>query len=346
MSWFGQVTAWLQRFFFFAPATGYYGPVVDISKWQGEVDFEMMKAAGVELVILRLSQGQFETDPTFAANYAGARAAGLKVGAYHVVHPEHTVDNQWWRIISSLGGRALDIPLALDCELDGNQNPSTVTSIIVGLVNVIKAEWGQYAPLYTRAIWWNQHTVFHPVFGNCPLWIARYWNGTHPWSDAPETLRPRDWTDFALWQWSADGNGLGQAYGVSSDDIDLNHGNAADVAGLLAKLNGAPVNPPPIDPPPGGNEDKMQTCKCVTLGSYIYERSKPSKAGGYVVGKFYKNATASHFPAQRKVVKADEPNKEIWRLCLFADGTVGWAAEWHPDFKDAAGKQYPAVVDV
>jgi hypothetical protein len=88
-----------------------------------------------------------------------------------------------------------------------------------------------------------------------------------------------------------------------------------------------------------------QPIKCVTLGAYINTRAQPS-ANAVDTGNFNKNEEAVCFPEKTFVKKADLPNKEIWRLVLKADGTVGWAAEWHPTIKNAAGQQYAAIVDL
>ena len=66
----------------------------------------------------------------------------------------------------------------------------------------------------------------------------------------------------------------------------------------------------------------MQKMKCVTLGGFINIRARPT-ANSLDVGNFGKNELAYHFPAKKVVVKADLPNKEIWRAGLFADGTLG-----------------------
>lgn len=328
-----------KRYFFFDAALPYYTPIVDISKWQGDVDFELMKAAGVELVIMRGSIGGNGLDDRFYEYYAGARAAGLLVGVYHVVVPDQAVLDQWYNLLDVLGGRALDIPLILDCEREDGQNPSTIAACIEGLAQKVNALWNEYPVIYTRATWWNAHTIYKPIFKLCALWIARYWSGPHPWNDAPATLKPRDWNDFALWQYSADGNGLGEAYGASSDDIDLNYGGAETLQGTLTKLRGLPFPPPPT------GDDDVKNCKNVALTDWLNIRVKPT-ANSLDVGNFYKNQTCQYFPALTKVVKPDLPNKEIWRLCVQPDGTAGWVAEWHPTIKNAQGQQYQAVIDL
>ena len=57
---------------------------IDVSKWQGQIDFNAVKRSGVDFVIIQAGYGKSVTqkDPYFEQNYARAKAAGLKVGAY------------------------------------------------------------------------------------------------------------------------------------------------------------------------------------------------------------------------------------------------------------------------
>ena len=54
---------------------------IDVSMWQGEIDFEKAKKEGVEFVIIKATESKF-VDPMFERNYNAAKKAGLKVGAY------------------------------------------------------------------------------------------------------------------------------------------------------------------------------------------------------------------------------------------------------------------------
>ena len=60
---------------------------IDVSKWQGSINFKSVKSAGIDFVIIKAggSDAGFYEDPMFKINYAGAKAAGLKVGAYYYV---------------------------------------------------------------------------------------------------------------------------------------------------------------------------------------------------------------------------------------------------------------------
>ena len=57
---------------------------IDISEFQGEIDFEEVRRSGIEAVYIRVGAGEY-TDEYFAENYERAKAAGLKIGFYHYV---------------------------------------------------------------------------------------------------------------------------------------------------------------------------------------------------------------------------------------------------------------------
>ncbi len=63
---------------------------IDVSKWQGDINWLKVKASGVEFVIIKAggSDAGFYEDPKFAENYAGAYAAGLPIGVYYFVGPK------------------------------------------------------------------------------------------------------------------------------------------------------------------------------------------------------------------------------------------------------------------
>ena len=96
----------------------------DLSEYQGEVDFEAMKNAGVEFVMLRIGgryygdDGGVYTDKAFDSFYEQAKAAGLKVGAYFFSQANCAEDakEEAEFAVKTLGGRTLDYPLALDWE--------------------------------------------------------------------------------------------------------------------------------------------------------------------------------------------------------------------------------------
>ena len=56
---------------------------IDVSKWQGEIEWPRVAASGVAFAMVRASYGRDSEDPRFKANISGAAASGLPCGAYH-----------------------------------------------------------------------------------------------------------------------------------------------------------------------------------------------------------------------------------------------------------------------
>ncbi len=96
---------------------------IDVSYWQGEIDWQQVKDAGIEFVIIRAGyrgtgEGTLEADSTANANYEGAKAAGLKVGAYmfsQAITVEEAVEEAEF-IMDLVKDWELDMPIVYDWE--------------------------------------------------------------------------------------------------------------------------------------------------------------------------------------------------------------------------------------
>ena len=96
---------------------------IDVSAHQGKIDWEKVKDDGVEFAILRLgyrgySEGGLTIDETFAANYVGARKAGLRVGVYFFSQAtsETEAKEEAAFVLQKLDGVTLDLPVFFDWE--------------------------------------------------------------------------------------------------------------------------------------------------------------------------------------------------------------------------------------
>lgn len=94
---------------------------IDVSTWQGDIDFDKVKSAGCDFVIIRIGysvDGNVEMDSKFEQNYKNAKAAGLKVGIYLYSYDntEEEVRKSADWVAEKLGGDKLDLPVAFDWE--------------------------------------------------------------------------------------------------------------------------------------------------------------------------------------------------------------------------------------
>ena len=90
---------------------------IDVSVWQGKVDYNRVKAAGIDFVIMRAGYST-NIDTTFTANYENARAAGLLVGAYWYSTAKNMTQlrNEAASCLGVLSGREFDLPVFFDVE--------------------------------------------------------------------------------------------------------------------------------------------------------------------------------------------------------------------------------------
>lgn len=245
-----------------APPLPVYVPGVDVSKWQGKMDWHKCKAAGAKWAYIRATVGAGYKDHQFERNYDELIDVGLPTGAYHVVVPRYsgkpvTADANMDNFFSTQDGCSLDFPIVLDCEVTNGDNPRHITSVIEGCIRILEAE-GQEVMIYTGAWWWDGNVMPHDKWNSYPLHVANYTSAVQPYM-------PRDWDEWDVWQWSADGNGKGHEYGADSDAIDLNRMKVE----FWNKYIGT-VEPPPEPPTP-------PTSKVITLqqraicGDDVYE---------------------------------------------------------------------------
>ncbi|MBO4910320.1 MAG: hypothetical protein J5476_13685 [Lachnospiraceae bacterium] len=162
-------------------ASGVLG--IDVSKWNGVVDWNAVKAAGVEFVIIRVgyrgsSAGALIDDAMFTTNIQGAKAAGLKVGVYFVTQAINDVEAVYEAsmVLDRVRGYSLDMPIFLDVEPSGGRgdtiDKATRTAVITAFCETIRSA-GYTAGIYANKTWLNSK-MDTSAFGNYVIWVAHY----------------------------------------------------------------------------------------------------------------------------------------------------------------------------
>lgn len=192
---------------------------VDISKWSYEVDFNKLKEAGVEFVILRV--GFNETlDVRFEEYYAGAKAAGLDVGVYFFTVAENATDAKAdaARVAKWLDGKQFEYPIFYDIEDYEDYQPSTFTEEqIMEIAHTFMTEmveYGYYPGLYTNNVFLYNLYNSERTLTLYDVWYARYTTVT---DDILKTYSGR----YSIWQY--EGWVEGFADGAISGSCDLNY---------------------------------------------------------------------------------------------------------------------------
>ena len=166
---------------------------VDVSAYQGRIDWKKVKASGIDFAIIRLGYRGYESgklveDDYAKANLKGAAEAGLKVGAYFFSQALdiRETDEEIKFILKILGDTRLDMPLVLDWEIPAatarTKNMDTVT-----LTDIQRHFCGQMRDKgYQPMIYFNWHQSEHLYVLNdleeYPFWLALYQDRmTYPW---------------------------------------------------------------------------------------------------------------------------------------------------------------------
>lgn len=171
---------------------------IDVSAWQGDIDFEAVKNAGCEFVIIRMGYfySEIKLDDWYAENIRKAREAGLKVGVYFytTLNSADSVKKLCTYITEQLDGQELDFPVAFDWEeFTTFQEYGLSIHDLNELFNLFCAEMesnGYSAMLYSSKnflnnFWINDYKQ--------PVWLAHFVDET-------------DYTgDYFMWQGSSTG---------------------------------------------------------------------------------------------------------------------------------------------
>ena len=191
---------------------------IDVSKWQGNIDWKAVKASGVDYAIIRVGyrgygSGALVEDPYFRQNIQGATAAGLKVGVYFFSQAVTTAEavEEASMAIKAVKGYKLHYPIYFDTEaatLDGSGRADRLgsgqrTDIANAFCQTVKNS-GYKAGVYASKSWF-QYNINYSTLSKYDIWLAHYTTTT----------------DFAhrydMWQYT----GSGSCPGVSGG-VDLN----------------------------------------------------------------------------------------------------------------------------
>lgn len=207
------------------------GIVVDVSKWNGNINFGTMKSSGVKGVMMRAAYATSK-DTKFDYNSQQCEIYGIDYGVYQFAtfHYNTTKQKAMQKaktqadyLISILKGKKIDGYVTLDLELESgyklimSKNDLTdVTNYYLGLI-----EKAGYKPMLYCSVSWLQNNLDQRRI-KAPLWVA-YYNDTgsyrFPNTGYGKYMNSID-DQITMWQYSSEGNGA--KYGASSEYIDLN----------------------------------------------------------------------------------------------------------------------------
>lgn len=185
--------------------------ILDVSKWQGRIDWDKVKASGivsgVMLRVLGSKGGKPYIDPFFARNYAECTRLGLPVGGYYYTcaFTQRQTEEELAALKTALRGKTFQLPLAIDVEDPRLRSlaPAKLSALVARAADRIET-WNLYAMVYTYTNFADTALAAQPL-APYDLWLADY-RGKRP------ARR------HGMWQYTAKGT----IPGVSSL-VDLSH---------------------------------------------------------------------------------------------------------------------------
>ncbi|MCD7990454.1 MAG: LysM peptidoglycan-binding domain-containing protein [Clostridia bacterium] len=192
----------------FAASRLYQG--MDVSSWQGDIDFQAVRDAGIQVVYIRTGVGMEYVDPYFQSNYEKALDAGLKIGCYHYVTASDTLQarQQAEFFYSLIRDKQLDCYPAMDFESFPGLSTQEINVIGLAFMETLGSRLGYGPALYTDS--YNAANLWNSGFSSYPLWVADYD------VNQPESTGPWDtWDGFQY-------SDRGRVAGVNGDvDMDF-----------------------------------------------------------------------------------------------------------------------------
>lgn len=178
--------------------------VIDVSEWQGKIDWAKVKSDGVVGAIIRYADGDY-LDPDFAYNMKNAKANGLHIGAYIFSRAKTKAggESEATRLFNACKPYAPDLPLYIDLEDSKlSKYANTVAQAFIAKIKALGGKPGVYANLN----WWNNYlTKTAPL--SFAMWLAQY-NSTMDY-------KPKNYV--GMWQYSSSG----KVKGISGR-VDMN----------------------------------------------------------------------------------------------------------------------------
>ncbi len=196
---------------------------IDVSKWQGNIDFAKLRADGVEFAMVRLGfseeSGVPGTDPNFEVNLKKADENGILTGVYFYsqAKDENAARTEAQFVVDRISPFAISFPVVMDYEWTGEVSALSAkerTDIALAFLDVIKSAGYEpmlYVPiseLLDEKLWEKER-----VFENALVWGASYDAPVYPEKEHPDSSTP-----YAMWQYS----NTGRKAGISGNvDLDL-----------------------------------------------------------------------------------------------------------------------------
>jgi GH25 family lysozyme M1 (1,4-beta-N-acetylmuramidase) len=203
---------------------------IDVSHWQSAIDWSKVAAAGKKFVFMKATESTNFLDPNYASYRTGAKAAGLKVGAYHFAQPtttagEAVAEADWF--INQAGPQTGELRPVLDLERQNGLSTVAMQDWVKSFLGRVYQRTGVRGIIYVSPSFWKTYmgdTTWFALNGYDVLWIAHWTTAAQPTLPA-SGWGSRGWT---FWQYTSSGTVAGM-----SGSVDLDRYNGTDLRPYL-----------------------------------------------------------------------------------------------------------------
>lgn len=210
-------------------ATGSTIKGVDVSHFDGTVNWAAARRDGVTFAIIKATEGTTFVDNHFATNWTNTRANGIVHGAYHFFRPKSDPVAQADFFVNVAGSpKSGDLPPVIDLEVTDGLTAAQVAAGARTFLQRVQQKTGRVPMIYTSVRVFNSLLGGPPGFNPYPLWVAN-WNVRCPNIPNPP------WTRWTFWQSSATGTVAGFGDPV---DVDSFNGTFADLMAFVKSPSG------------------------------------------------------------------------------------------------------------
>jgi len=212
---------------------------IDVSRYQQEIDWNAVKKSGIEFAILKAggSDAGFYTDIQFERNYAGAKAAGIPVGAYYFVgkncisREDGIADAH--RFLKMLADKRFEYPVYIDLETTPHEKKTGATDAVIGFCQTMEAA-GYYCGIYASDISGFAERLDISRLTAYDKWVANYLS------------KPTYVKNYGIWQKSDKGRVAGISGEVDLDEAYMDYPTIIKEAGLNGFTKSEPISTTPI----------------------------------------------------------------------------------------------------
>ena len=172
---------------------------IDVSAWQGKIDWKTVADYGMDFVIIRITEAGNVVDSQFENNLAGCNKYNIPVGVYKYSYAMTIaeIQREARKVVSTLNGRRIQFPVFLDLEYNDQRSlgSESIHKMADAFREIVEAAGYKFA-IYCNVDWYENVICSH--LKKYDFWIARYPSNDDGWLQ--ERLRP----DFGVgWQYSS-----------------------------------------------------------------------------------------------------------------------------------------------